>query len=167
MDGSVYDRMPLRFDNLAFAEQLVVWSLRAWVTTAKGQPELKKVLRATLDTSGVTGGYGQLNTILTLVTQSASRTIDVRCGHCKSVSSDEHLFMDVLHAQQQSSQAESGYLGLSEWVTDDAVPSVALACMAFASSLWDARLRVPKQPDLRLLVNETRPDGPYPPTTLH
>lgn len=167
MNGSVYERASAHFDDLAFAEQLIVWSLRAWVTAAKGQPELKKILRETLETSGVTGGYGQLNTILTLVTQSAIRSIDVRCGHCKAVSPDECLFMDMLHEQQQSLQAESGYLNLSEWVTNDAVPSVALACMAFASGLWDARLRVPKQAELHFMKGGVEPDWPHRRSTLH
>ena len=89
------------FKDLGFAEKLAVWAARAWVASHKGKPELTRTIRETLTAAGVVGGFETLDRTMRRVTRGARRPIDVRCGHCRTVSEDERLFLEVLHLGQR------------------------------------------------------------------
>lgn len=148
MDGGHYPETETLFDDLCFAEKFAVWAVRAWVASHKGQPALTQTIRETFAACGADGGERDLDAVLSLVTTSARRGIDVRCGRCARVSDDERLFLEVVHILQSADDPGRAAFWVADWVTDAATMRVVSAFAGLARILLDAELEIPAQRNL-------------------
>src|SRR3546814_2604149 len=73
-----------RFDDLPFAQQFVVWSMRRWVAAMRpGSRVGRNHLVEAFQRLRMPEGYRSLHDVMTLIAVSAARKIDERCCGCR------------------------------------------------------------------------------------
>src|SRR3546814_6102536 len=98
---TVEQRMCTRFDDLPFAQQFVVWSMRRWVAAMRPGPAAgRSHLVEAFQRLRMPDGYRPLHDVMTLIAVSAARKIDVRCCGCRHLGYDEGLMLVLLDALQ-------------------------------------------------------------------
>lgn len=144
------ERLPAvsRTVDLVLAEQLVVWSVRAWVGHFKSKDggELSPKVARLFTLAGAAPGAWSLDRLLRLIAANARRTLDVRCVRCPTVSRDECLLLHAIAGLHRSRQAAARAV-LHDWVNLDAVEIAEEPLSELAASMASASLLVP----LRLL----------------
>ena len=93
--------------ELPCGEQFLIWALRLWVRAYKAKGNLHATLHKGFCLAGLEEGYRALDELLTVVSLSATTSIDVRCQHCGGISLDEQIFIGQIAALQRSDFAAS------------------------------------------------------------
>ena len=127
------------FPELPFGEQFLLWALRQWVRAFKSKGGPQETLRRGFRLAGIEAGHGALDELLTIVSLSATTSIDVRCPNCAGISVDERIFIATIAALQRSDFSESARL-LGFWISPSGVrmaqtPAAQLAQLMAAGGL--------------------------------
>jgi hypothetical protein len=94
---------------LDFTAQFTVWALRSWVQAFKskqspvregGHSAFDDVTHRTFARFGLSRSALAVDSLMTVLAASASRSIDIRCVQCRLLSPDEALVIDAMAAAQ-------------------------------------------------------------------
>ncbi len=103
-----------RFDELTYAEQVVLWGMRVWACGYRNEdPGMFAEAREGLHSAGLSArGIHAIDALMTIIAISTTASIDMRCHRCTSVSGDEHrLIAAVAEAQRPSGPASAARAG--------------------------------------------------------
>lgn len=132
---------PVKFHDLPFSEQLIIWAVRLWVHGAKEHVQVHSTITEGFEKAGVRGACTSLDRFMSVLAAGASDTIDVRCTKCINVSPDEHRILGVLAAWQCTGIGDDAHTLLEKILTPTGVrhaqkPACDLAqAMKFAAML--------------------------------
>jgi hypothetical protein len=85
---------------LDFTAQFTVWAMRSWVQAFKSKESFDDVTHQTFARFGLARSALAIDSLMTVVAASASRSIDIRCVQCRLLSPDEALIIDAMAAAQ-------------------------------------------------------------------
>ncbi len=85
---------------LDFTAQFTVWAVRSWVQAFKAQESFDDVTHQTFARFGLSRSARAIDSLMTVLAASASRSIDIRCVQCRLLSPDEALLIDAMAAAQ-------------------------------------------------------------------
>jgi hypothetical protein len=85
---------------LDFTTQFTVWAVRSWVQAFKAKQSFDDVTHQTFARFGLSRSALAIDSLMTVVAASASRSIDIRCVQCRLLSPDEALLIDAMAAAQ-------------------------------------------------------------------
>jgi hypothetical protein len=85
---------------LDFTAQFAVWALRSWVQAFKSRQSFDDVTHQTFARFGLSRSALAIDSLMTVLAASASRSIDIRCVPCRLLSPDEALLIDAVAAAQ-------------------------------------------------------------------
>ena len=85
---------------LDFTAQFGVWAIRSWVQAFKSQESFDAVTHQTFARFGLSRSALAIDSLMTVLAASASRSIDIRCVQCRLLSPDEALLIDAMAAAQ-------------------------------------------------------------------
>ena len=85
---------------LDFTAQFAVWAVRSWVQAFKSSQSFEDVTHQTFARFGLSRSALSLDSLMTVLAASASRSIDIRCVPCRLLSPDEALLIDAMAAAQ-------------------------------------------------------------------
>jgi hypothetical protein len=85
---------------LDFTAQFTVWAVRSWVQAFKSKESFDDVTHQTFARFGLSRSALAIDSLMTVVAASASRSIDIRCVQCRLLSPDEALLIDAMAAAQ-------------------------------------------------------------------
>jgi hypothetical protein len=85
---------------LDFTAQFSVWAIRSWVQAFKSKESFEDVTHQTFARFGLSRSALAIDSLMTVLAASASRSIDIRCVQCRLLSPDEALLIDALAAAQ-------------------------------------------------------------------
>ena len=85
---------------LDFTAQFTVWSVRSWVQAFKAKESFDDVTHQTFARFGLSHAARAIDSMMTVLAASASRSIDIRCVQCRLLSPDEALLIDAMAAAQ-------------------------------------------------------------------
>ncbi|WP_426958432.1 hypothetical protein [Muricoccus radiodurans] len=129
--------------ELREGELFVAAALRTWVVTLKrpgaSHPDWRGIMR--LAGLGAVGSDA-FHRLMSIVAQSACRSLDVRCPPCPSLSVDEAGMLRLV-ASVQRGESGGGLDVLSDWLLPEAWPAALDAARRFASAMEEAGLRLP------------------------
>lgn len=86
--------------TLDFTAQFTVWALRSWVQAFKSKQSFDDVAHHTFARFGLSRSALAVDSLMTVLAASASRSIDIRCVQCRLLSPDEALLIDGMAAAQ-------------------------------------------------------------------
>jgi len=95
----------VEIDGLAFSEQFLVWSIRAWVDGYKAGTGRAGLLREGFALAGAADGWLLVEELMTIVATSARRPLDVRCLACKTLGDDEAPLLSAIAGLQREVDA--------------------------------------------------------------
>jgi hypothetical protein len=85
---------------LDFTAQFTVWAIRSWVQAFKAKESFDDVTHQTFGRFGLSRSAVAIDSMMTVLAASASRSIDIRCVPCRLLSPDEALLIDAMAAAQ-------------------------------------------------------------------
>jgi hypothetical protein len=85
---------------LDFTAQFTVWAVRSWVQAFKSKESFDDVTHQTFARFGLSRSALAIDSLMTVLAASASRSIDIRCVQCRLLSPDEALLIDAMAAAQ-------------------------------------------------------------------
>jgi len=85
---------------LDFTAQFSVWAIRSWVQAFKSKESFEDVTHQTFARFGLSRSALAIDSLMTVLAASASRSIDIRCVQCRLLSPDEALLIDAMAAAQ-------------------------------------------------------------------
>jgi|AraplaMF_Col_mMF_1032025.scaffolds.fasta_scaffold00059_62 hypothetical protein len=85
---------------LDFTAQFTVWAIRSWVQAFKSKESFDDVTHQTFARFGLSRAALAIDSLMTVLAASASRSIDIRCVQCRLLSPDEALLIDAMAAAQ-------------------------------------------------------------------
>ncbi len=85
---------------LDFTAQFSVWAFRSWVQAFKSKQSFDDVTHQTFARFGLSRSALAIDSLMTVLAASASRSIDIRCVQCRLLSPDEALLIDAMAAAQ-------------------------------------------------------------------
>jgi hypothetical protein len=85
---------------LNFTAQFTVWAVRSWVQAFKSKDSFDDVTHQAFARFGLSRSALAIDSLMTVVAASASRSIDIRCVQCRLLSPDEALLIDAMAAAQ-------------------------------------------------------------------
>jgi hypothetical protein len=85
---------------LDFTAQFTVWAVRSWVQAFKAKESFDDVTHQTFARFGLSRAALAIDSLMTVLAASASRSIDIRCVQCRLLSPDEALLIDAMAAAQ-------------------------------------------------------------------
>jgi len=144
--------------GLAPAERWLVGAIRYWVRQLQQNESTVPALERQFERIGQPDAAQALHAFMVVVATSASRTIDVRCPNCRSVSSDEAgMLAAVASLQRDGGDAAEGILGV--WLPNAAARIGRTHLAVLASGLTAAGFVLPERPwtDRAGLDDEPRP----------
>ena len=86
--------------SLDFTAQFTVWAVRSWVQAFKAKESFDDVTHQTFTRFGLSRSALAIDSLMTVLAASASRSIDIRCVQCRLLSPDEALLIDAMAAAQ-------------------------------------------------------------------
>ena len=86
--------------TLDFTAQFTVWAVRSWVQAFKAKESFDDVTHQAFARFGLSRSALAIDSLMTVVAASASRSIDIRCVQCRLLSPDEVLLIDAMAAAQ-------------------------------------------------------------------
>ena len=88
-------------ESLAVAERFLLWCLRQWVDGWRNGVPDGRMLCDGFATAYVPDGLAPFDAMMRAVVAGTQRQLDVRCLHCRFISEDESLFLNVVAAGQR------------------------------------------------------------------
>ena len=85
---------------LDFTAQFTIWAVRSWVQAFKSKQSFDDVTHRTFARFGLSRSALAIDGLMLVLAASASRSIDIRCVHCRLLSPDEALLVDAIAAAQ-------------------------------------------------------------------
>ena len=85
---------------LDFTAQFTVWAVRSWVQAFKTGQSFDDVTHQTFARFGLSRSALAIDSLMTVLAASASRSIDIRCVQCRLLSPDEALLIDAMASAQ-------------------------------------------------------------------
>jgi len=86
--------------TLDFTAQFTVWAVRSWVQAFKAKESFDDVTHQAFARFGLSRSALAIDSLMTVLAASASRSIDIRCVQCRLLSPDEALLIDAMAAAQ-------------------------------------------------------------------
>lgn len=94
--------VPERRDGLPMLEAALLWSMRAWVLGQVRGIAVDDRLQAVFAGLRATAAVEPLDGLMWVLSQGASRTLDIACVCNPAVSADETTLLDVLALEQEA-----------------------------------------------------------------
>ena len=91
---------PATFEHHDTVEKLLLWAIRIWVKSLQNKTNAHGVLSACFRQAGATDAHIAFDGMMSIITNFASRQIDVRCPKCPNTSSDEMRMVGAIAARQ-------------------------------------------------------------------
>src|SRR5262245_5240383 len=88
------------FESLRFAEQFVVWAVRAWVHNSHRSSDDGVPIETGFRLAKIEPALASLTFFLRVLQSAAVRPVDVRCIHCPTVSRDEEVLLEAIASLQ-------------------------------------------------------------------
>jgi hypothetical protein len=131
-----------KFSVLPFSEKLILWGIRTWVLSHKGQVGGHEMLQQGFKLAGVPDAHAALNDFMSVLACSAKTTIDIRCMKCDEVSVDEQRLLGVVANFQIGGNKDSGKHWLSIWLPPSATRIITQSAECLANALAHAELKI-------------------------
>ncbi len=88
----------LRCDLLTFHDQFLIWATRNWVMASTSCPTLPPIVREGFGVAGAVEAADDLHQLLSIITVSAVRVIQLKPPGCRILSPDEARFLTLMTA---------------------------------------------------------------------
>tara|TARA_A100001037_G_C15034655_1_gene582647 strand:+ start:492 stop:1013 length:522 start_codon:yes stop_codon:yes gene_type:complete len=147
------DRIPVpaEFAALPFGEQLILWAIRFWVKALQTEANAQTVLRAGFECARAPDAHPALDDLMTIISISAQRSIDIRCPKCPSISPDEERLLGAVAAWQHGLPPAYADSFFSAWLPASALRVARTPASQLAYALSHAgmmiRSRKPGRPE--------------------
>ncbi len=128
--------------DLDGSELLVLRGIRLWVGRFKDREEPWEHLDLFFAGEGIAATAPSLHAILYNTSVAATRSVDVRCPHCPSLSPDEARMLHAVACAQRD-ELQPAYDMLATWLPAAAVRLTVDAVDGLASALTEAGHRLP------------------------
>jgi len=155
-----------RFNDLGFAEQLVLWAVRQWAKYRREDIDPAPLLTEAFTRARVAPAAPALDALLNVINETATRAIDVRCPNCAQVSTDELRLMGTIADLQRGNGGNRAIRFLSTWMPAAAARCAQGPAASLAAALAEGGLHLRPRlapPSLGGLPLPTA----APPSTLH
>jgi hypothetical protein len=106
-------------ETLSFAEQFLIWTIRAWVDGYKAGTGRAGLLREGFALAGAADGWLLVEEMMSIVAATARRPLDMRCLSCKTLGSDESALLVAVAGLQCEVEAPA-IATLEEWLPPSA-----------------------------------------------
>lgn len=129
--------------ELQTAEQFVVVTLRLWALSHRDPGGRHPDWRAGFAAADIDdAGCDAFDALFKVVTETAFRSLDVRCPRCVHLGDDEGRLLRLLSLLQRGRRSEAAAI-LSQWVPSAANRMALVAAQGFAVALLDGGLPIP------------------------
>lgn len=135
----------IEVETLSFAEQFVVWAVRAWVDGYKSGRGQAGLLREGFALAGAADGWLLIEELMSILAAAARRPLDVRCLACRMLGDDEAPLLAAVGGLQQSDTVPALAL-TSEWLPPEAARAALDLLRRLAADLSRAGMRLPPSP---------------------
>lgn len=127
---------------LVAAERFLVWCLRQWVEGWRNGVADSQRLRDGFAAAYAPDGMAPFDAMMRAVVAGTRRQLDVRCLHCRFVSADENLFLNIVAAgQRDRDDLMTG--AFDEFVAPTAVRIATSAALSLGNAMTAAGLLLP------------------------
>ena len=92
---------------LSRPERIMLWTMRAWVIGITQKIPVEEQIQDAFQRIGAPDATGQLYAFMWILSQGASRMLDVDCVCSKTISADERALLDILALSQQGRTFEA------------------------------------------------------------
>lgn len=127
---------------LIAAERFLVWCLRQWVEGWRAGMPVGRMLREGFATAYMPEGLAPFDAMMRAVVAGTRRQLDVRCLHCRFVSEDESMFLNVVAAGQRD-RDDLLTAALDEFVAPASVRLATSAALTLGNVMTAAGLPLP------------------------
>jgi len=131
-----------RFRSLETAEKLLIWAICIWVRALQSETNAHGVLRACFEQAGAKDAHLALDGMMTIISNSACRQIDIRCPKCPNTSSDEMRIVCAVAAWQNGMDPEMADSFLGPLVLPAGLPLLRKPVVILAGALLGAEMIV-------------------------
>lgn len=156
-----------RFNDLGFAEQLVLWSVRQWAKFRREDTDATFLLTEAFTHARAAAAVPALDSLLTIINATATCTIDVRCPNCAQVSPDELRLLGAIADLQRGDGGNRAVRFLSAWLPAAAVRTAHGPAASLASALAAGGLLLRPRLAPQTINGSSTAAATAPPATLH
>jgi hypothetical protein len=144
MCGSVNqtDNLDQPLAEMGRHERIMLWMMRAWVIGITQKIPVEEQIQDAFQRIGAPDATGQLYAFMWILSQGASRMLDVDCVCSKKVSEDERALLDILALSQHGRTFEAMIL-LRSMVRRSRALAVADCAAEIVRSLSAANFNLP------------------------
>jgi hypothetical protein len=135
----------IQVETLSFAEQFVVWAVRAWVDGYKTGRGRAGLLREGFALAGAADGWLLLEELMSILAAAARRPLDVRCLACKTLGEDEAPLLAAIGGLQRDDSVSAIVLA-ERWLPPTAACAVFRLFAQLAAELRRAGMCLPPPP---------------------
>ena len=115
--------VPKAFACSLFGEQLILWAIRLWAYDCMNQSKNHKKLLHGAKLAGVIDAFEALNELMTILSISTKKQLQINCLHKPLTSIDENILIDAVSAWMETSSPQHHQL-----LTIDILPAAAARC---------------------------------------
>lgn len=156
-----------RFNDLGFAEQLVLWAVRHWAKIRRDEGDPRRLLTEAFTHARAAAAAPALDRLLAIINATATCTIDVRCPNCAQVSPDELRLLGAIADLQRGDGGNQAVRFLSAWLPAAAVRGAQGPAASLASALAAGGLLLRPRLAPQTTDGSSAAAAPEPLATLH
>jgi hypothetical protein len=135
----------LSTNRMSREERVLLWAMRAWVIGITQKLPVEEQIADAFNRIGAPDATGQLYAFMWILSQGASRMLNVDCVCQESLSGDERALLDILALSQHKRTFEAMIL-LRSMVRRSRALAAADSAMKVAKTLSAAGLLLPTRP---------------------
>ncbi|MBR71726.1 MAG: hypothetical protein CMM30_02145 [Rhodospirillaceae bacterium] len=140
----------LKFLDLEFPEQLIVWAMRVWTRIGDEEASLHYILRDGLSKAGATNAYIDFDSTMTILNETSLLPYRTGCpdGCCENfqhLCAIEKIFLMTVSRLQSSSSIRVFHTNLNRFITQKGMHLVDEPIKQLADSLYKSNIRLPIQ----------------------
>ncbi|MBL94009.1 MAG: hypothetical protein CFH06_00879 [Alphaproteobacteria bacterium MarineAlpha3_Bin5] len=144
-------KLPDLFNDLKFADKLVVWSVRVWVRDFVSGGNSHAVLSECFKLARIPMAYPILDSIMTIYASLDCGIKNIRCVRCQQLSSEETRFLSLISIFQENRKMDNIGPYLRLWMPNTVCRVIQQPCEEFAIILKRAGLILSGRPYFRPL----------------
>ena len=143
-------KIPAEFADIPFGEQLILWAVRIWVQALQKEANAQSVLRTGFSHVGAPEAHPALDDLMTIISNSAQCSIDIRCPKCPSISPDEQKLLGAIAAWQHGRHPSFADSFLCAWIPPSALRIARTPVSQLATALQDVGLTIRSRKPIKL-----------------
>lgn len=155
-----------RVEDLRFAEQFLIWALRAWTHNSLRSSDKHVAIETGFKLAKVEPALASLTFFMRVLLSVATRPIEIRCMHCACVSADEELLLHAVGALQ-AGRHMGAHIVLHRYLPCAAVRMATPGLEALAERMRRGGLFVEQNEFGRAHVNGLAMDAMLPSAAIH